>query len=45
MTFGFFNIDDVYQLVINNPKKSFHEVMLNPINKMYFDIDSKHMID
>ncbi len=43
-SFGIFNIDDVYQIVTSNKKQSFHEVLVNPMNRMYFDIESNTQI-
>jgi hypothetical protein len=33
-------ICDLRQLVLDNPYKSFHEVLYKEISKMYFDVDS-----
>ena len=34
-------ICDLQQLILDNPYKSFHEVLYKEVSKMYFDIDSK----
>ena len=38
----FFNIKytNLYEELTNNPKVSYHEMIIKPINKMYFDIES-----
>ncbi len=33
-------ICDLRQLIIDNPYKSFHEVLYKEVSKMYFDVDS-----
>ncbi len=38
-------IIDLYQFVIENKTKSVHEIIGNPINKMYFDIEKTFTLD
>lgn len=43
-TFAVVNIVDLPIMVKNNPTWSYHEVIVNAVNKLYFDIDSKYDI-
>lgn len=35
------DFDDIYYLILENPFKSFHEIIHKDLNKMYFDVDSE----
>ncbi len=37
-------ICDLHDLILDNPFKSFHEIIYKEVSKMYFDIDSKEPI-